>query len=52
MKRKAARRRSSSPERRANGERRAEKRRMDQRVSLVDPTDRRQDPRRDEEKEK
>jgi hypothetical protein len=52
VKLKIGRSRSSSPERRGNGDRRTGRRRMDQRVSLVDPTDRRRDSRREEEKKK
>jgi hypothetical protein len=51
VKRKDA-RRSSRPERRANGDRRTGRRRVDQRVSLLDPTDRRRDSRREEERKK
>jgi hypothetical protein len=44
--------RQKSPERRENGDRRTDKRRAHRRVSLVDPTDRRRDSRRDDEKKK
>jgi len=45
-------RHSSPSERRSNGERRTEKRRAHGRVSLVVPTDRRREARREEEKKK
>jgi hypothetical protein len=44
--------RQKSRERRDNGDRRTGKRRAHRRVSLVDPTDRRRDSRREEEKKK
>jgi len=52
MKIKIPLRRHSSPERRANDDRRAGKRRADPRVSVVDKTDRRLDSRREDEKKK
>jgi len=47
MKRKTPSRRFSSAERRETAERRTEKRRLDHRVSLAEPTDRRKQPRRE-----
>jgi hypothetical protein len=52
MKIKIPLRRSSSPERREKSERRTEMRREHHRVSLVKPTDRRLDSRREDEKKK
>jgi hypothetical protein len=52
MKLKTLRRRSSSPDRRENGDRRTGMRRADHRVSLDDSLDRRRSSRRDEEKKK
>jgi hypothetical protein len=50
MKLKISRRRSSATERRENADRRNETRRQHDRVSLVEPTDRRHKSRRTEEK--
>ena len=52
LKGKAVTGRHPSPERSEKSERRTEKRRVDQRVSLVAPTDRREKLRRAEEKKK